>query len=166
MIKAIETRYAGCRFRSRLEARWAVFFDHLGIEWEYEPEGFETPDGPYLPDFRLEGSLWAEIKGGAPIQNDLNRTRHIPGLVILTGDIPRTPDGFTWLQYDECTRDNCMSTSDDHECTPGWNEWDWHQSWPFPGDNPHEPVVTAALATARSARFEHGESGPGPAGRS
>lgn len=28
-IRAIETRYAGCRFRSRLEARWAVFFDHL-----------------------------------------------------------------------------------------------------------------------------------------
>lgn len=30
-IKAIETSYAGCRFRSRLEARWAVFFDTLGI---------------------------------------------------------------------------------------------------------------------------------------
>lgn len=42
-IKAIETCYAGCRFRSRLEARWAVFFDALGLEWEYEPEGFELP---------------------------------------------------------------------------------------------------------------------------
>jgi hypothetical protein len=31
-MKAIETRYAGCLFRSRLEARWAVLFDHLGIE--------------------------------------------------------------------------------------------------------------------------------------
>lgn len=30
-IKAIETRYAGCLFRSRLEARWAVFFRHVGI---------------------------------------------------------------------------------------------------------------------------------------
>jgi len=27
MIKAIETQYRGYRFRSRLEARWAVFFD-------------------------------------------------------------------------------------------------------------------------------------------
>jgi hypothetical protein len=53
MIKAIETRYANCRFRSRLEARWAVFFDHLGVKWEYEPEGFDTPAGPYLPDFAL-----------------------------------------------------------------------------------------------------------------
>ena len=40
-IKAIETVYNGYRFRSRLEARWAVFFEAAGIEYEYEPEGFE-----------------------------------------------------------------------------------------------------------------------------
>ena len=40
-MRAIGTKYGGCYFRSRLEARWAVFFDHLGIEWLYEPEGFE-----------------------------------------------------------------------------------------------------------------------------
>ena len=39
-IKAIETYYKGYRFRSRLEARWAVFFDAAGIKYEYEPEGF------------------------------------------------------------------------------------------------------------------------------
>jgi len=69
-MKAIETRYAGCRFRSRLEARWAVFFDHLGIEWQYEPEGFEystgCPTQRYLPDFYLPGpDMWAEVKGSA-----------------------------------------------------------------------------------------------------
>lgn len=52
-IKAIETVYNGHRFRSRLEARWAVFFDALMIKWEYEPEGYKTPDGNYLPDFLL-----------------------------------------------------------------------------------------------------------------
>ena len=31
-IKAIETIYNGYKFRSRLEARWAVFFDEAGIE--------------------------------------------------------------------------------------------------------------------------------------
>jgi hypothetical protein len=51
-IKAIETRYKGYRFRSRLEARWAVFFDALELRWDYEPEGFETNAGNYLPDFR------------------------------------------------------------------------------------------------------------------
>ena len=53
-MKAIETEYAGVRFRSRLEARWAVFFDTVGIQWEYEPEAFRLSDGSgYLPDFRL-----------------------------------------------------------------------------------------------------------------
>lgn len=52
-IKAIETFYQGRMFRSRLEARWAVFFDAAGILWEYEPEGYDTPDGKYLPDFRI-----------------------------------------------------------------------------------------------------------------
>ena len=53
-LKPIETYYNGYRFRSRLEARWAVFFDALGIKWEYEPEGYELPGGiRYLPDFYL-----------------------------------------------------------------------------------------------------------------
>jgi hypothetical protein len=39
-LRPIETHYRGCRFRSRIEARWAVFFDALGIKWSYEPEGF------------------------------------------------------------------------------------------------------------------------------
>jgi len=65
MIKAIETKYKGYRFRSRLEARWAVFFDACDLKWEYEPEGFETSSGWYLPDFWLpdvRGGLWVEIK--------------------------------------------------------------------------------------------------------
>jgi hypothetical protein len=37
----IPTMYKGIQFRSRLEARWAVFFDTLGIEWEYETQGYE-----------------------------------------------------------------------------------------------------------------------------
>jgi hypothetical protein len=63
MIKAIETRYKGYRFRSRLEARWAVFFEALGLKWEYEPEGFATRAGWYLPDFYLpEMDMWVEVK--------------------------------------------------------------------------------------------------------
>lgn len=65
-ITPLETRYAGCRFRSRLEARWAVFFDHLGIKWEYEPQGYvvEPNKRPYLPDFRLpELDAFVEVKG-------------------------------------------------------------------------------------------------------
>lgn len=53
-IKAIETVYKGYRFRSRLEARWAVFFDALGLKWSYEVEGFQLPSGWYLPDFWID----------------------------------------------------------------------------------------------------------------
>lgn len=64
MIGAIQTNYKGFRFRSRLEARWAVFFDWLGIEWKYEIEGFQKGDFLYLPDFYLPKSkLWVEVKG-------------------------------------------------------------------------------------------------------
>lgn len=74
-IKPIETIYKGYRFRSRLEARWAVFFDALGVEWEYEPEGFNLPSGrKYLPDFRVK--CWG-TRGKCP----LPRTR-LDGLCI------------------------------------------------------------------------------------
>ena len=68
-IRAIETEYKGYLFRSRLEARWAVFFDACGVKWEYEPEGFDLGDGIYyLPDFLLHDvspyeNLWVEVKG-------------------------------------------------------------------------------------------------------
>ena len=38
----IETSYRGHRFRSRLEAKWAVAFDHLGVQWKYEPQGYHV----------------------------------------------------------------------------------------------------------------------------
>ena len=67
-IKPIETWYKGIKFRSRLEARWAVFFDACGIKYEYEPGGFERKWGEdevykYLPDFYLpEYDIYVEVK--------------------------------------------------------------------------------------------------------
>ena len=71
-VKAIPTEYGGITFRSRTEARWAVFFDALGIEWQYEPEGFEFDDGTkYLPDFYLpESKTFFECKG---VMTDIDR---------------------------------------------------------------------------------------------
>ena len=63
-IKPIETVYKGYRFRSRLEAKWAVFFDSLGIRWIYEPEGLYINGIYYLPDFYLpESKQFFEVKG-------------------------------------------------------------------------------------------------------
>jgi hypothetical protein len=39
-IESIETFYKGRHFDSRLEARWAVFFDSLQIHWIYEPGSY------------------------------------------------------------------------------------------------------------------------------
>lgn len=70
-IKPIETRYKGYRFRSRLEARWAVFFDNMGLRWRYEVEGFDLGErGWYLPDFYLpDWGCFVEIKPDIPDDN-------------------------------------------------------------------------------------------------
>lgn len=63
-IKPIETYYNGYKFRSRTEARWAVFFDSLKIKWIYEPEGINIDGVCYLPDFYLpESKQFFEVKG-------------------------------------------------------------------------------------------------------
>jgi hypothetical protein len=69
-IAAIPTTYRGRRYRSRLEARWAAFFDLLGWRHEYEP--FDL--GSWSPDFGFPLSdnwtpaqwLLTEIKPFAP----------------------------------------------------------------------------------------------------
>lgn len=114
-MKAIETRYAGCRFRSRLEARWAVFFDAAGIEWQYEPQGFRFAGRSYLPDFRITDSagvsLWVEVKGEERALDKTlmaNAARALPGAadthsgahygfatggLLVLGDVPRPMRG-------------------------------------------------------------------------
>ena len=76
-LKAIETEYKGYRFRSRLEARWAVFFDACGVKWEYEPEGYDLGNGTYyLPDFLLHGVTVNEY-AAATGQNAYNVSKYI-----------------------------------------------------------------------------------------
>lgn len=60
---AITTTYKGIEYRSRLEARWAAFFDNIGWQHTYEP--FDG-DG-YIPDFLIHGDnpLLVEVKPAA-----------------------------------------------------------------------------------------------------
>jgi hypothetical protein len=106
-MKAIETEYKGFLFRSRLEARWAVFFDSVGMEWKYEAEGFEVDGHRYLPDFWLpEANAWAEVKGDPNgLRKEFTRMSAVlgaksplPGFtegltsLIVLGDIPDEDD--------------------------------------------------------------------------
>lgn len=55
-----DTVYRRQRFRSRLEARWAAFFDLIEWPWEYEP--FDAHR--YIPDFAVVGdcALLVDVK--------------------------------------------------------------------------------------------------------
>ena len=58
----IPTTYRGVRFRSRLEVRYAVFFDEVSWPWQYEPLDLSG----YCPDFVLgfeQGDVLFEVKG-------------------------------------------------------------------------------------------------------
>lgn len=71
-MKSIPTTYDGVKFRSRLEARYAQFFDNHGIGWEYEIEGIDLGGKWYLPDFWLPDSrTFLEVKGPIKARCDL-----------------------------------------------------------------------------------------------
>ena len=97
-ITAIPTEYKGYRFRSRLEARWAVFFDACRVKWEYEPEGFALPNGQYyLPDFLLHGcdgrspsDLYVEVKGKMT-ETDAEKIRQFSGITDIDSDEFKNP---------------------------------------------------------------------------
>ena len=60
-IRSFPTVYKGRQYRSRLEARWAAFFDLLGWNAEYEP--FDL--GSWSPDFLLHAQgfdIFVEVK--------------------------------------------------------------------------------------------------------
>lgn len=94
---AIETTYKGYRFRSRLEAKWAVFFDTLRVPWEYETESYLLPSGPYLPDF-IVGSMrvFFEVRpsgwtGSTELQAELSIATGRPCFVLC--GLPGVCDG-------------------------------------------------------------------------
>lgn len=76
-IQAIQTWYDHFHFRSRLEARHAVFFNTLGIRYEYEVDTYDLDSyGYYLPDFWLPHyKTWVEVKGVLPTQKERDKLR-------------------------------------------------------------------------------------------
>lgn len=99
-FKALPTDYAGFTFRSRTEARWAVFFDALHLKWDYEPQGFEFNGERYLPDFWLPHiDSWLEVKGIAPTMEELEKAHWLADGtghdVLLAIGPPALPNG-TW----------------------------------------------------------------------
>lgn len=177
-IRAIETRYRGYRFRSRLEARWAVFFDALEIRWDYEPEGFELGGGAmYLPDFFLHSrqhsrpgsGYWVEIKGQEPTAREIESMRQL----CMRSD----HNGYIFSGLPAERRWVFVHRSGNMESKPGtmipdrlgeaeWIEISFQSEFPWrmcgaDCDDPHlwRQKLWKAAEAAKSARFEHGERG-------
>lgn len=164
--KPIQTAYKGYNFRSRLEARWAVFFDQLNIPYEYEPEGYNLGNGYYyLPDFRIN-DFFIEVKPGEePTEEEKEKARLLSehagcDVVIVCGDplnhysvwykdgklYPYSGMQIGFMQFDDgsfyllCVGGGYKELKEHCVKMNIFCEYD------------------AAIA-ARSARFEHGQSG-------
>lgn len=186
MAKAIQTHYANHHFRSRLEARWAVFFNCLGVRWEYEKEGFELSSGPYLPDFWLPDlECWLEVKPDNPDDRAKALCEELgwetERAVVLLAGSPASEEIKTF----------CFDWKDSSAGTGWWGGWNDPLTWGLRDDGElcirancgpnrtfhspncqndfagmlsctlsHEglPLIQAAYRRALSARFERGEN--------
>jgi hypothetical protein len=186
-IKPIETEYGGYKFRSRLEARWAVFFDTLGIKWEYEPEGYEFEDGTkYLADFFLpESNQFFEAKG-VMTEADMHK---IKMMTMCDKDVVVGYNDFTFqacsdylkeLEKEECGFYLDFKDNSELDYCPeckryfflgNAGSWSCRCCNTYLGDDREllafgdmddeffkiDDRVLKALKTAKQARFEHGE---------
>ena len=160
-MRIIQTVYNGYYFRSRLEAKWAVFFDAAGIQYNYEPEGYIMDNGAtYLPDFYLpENDVYVEIKGKPLSDEEWNKidsfAREKYDMPItgtrfrLLRDIPLKPPILCYMYVGPTEIANAFPGMDKpiYGClVPGF--------W-IPAKRIE--TIDDALLKARMARFEHGE---------
>ena len=102
-IVALPTYYCGVKFRSCLEARWAMYFDLINVEWEYEAEAYLLPCGAYLPDFWLPSlQVHAEVKSDVGFSYiEVKRCIELRAMTengVLLLDGPPRPCAFHFLQ--------------------------------------------------------------------
>lgn len=129
----VPTTYRGIRFRSRLEARYAAFFDELEWPWSYEPVDLSG----YIPDFILGlelGDVLFEVKGSVEDEPVARAKVEASGwtgeAVVASGHItdPRVGSllagsyiGLEWSDADlffciSCGRVSMHSSSDSWHC--------------------------------------------------
>jgi len=171
-MMVIPTKYNGCSFRSRLEARWAVFMDIMGIYWEYEPDGYELDGVRYLPDFYLKlQDVFLEIKPKYPTNDEEKKARLLAEFTkkqvfILFSDF-KIPDHFDesdsaimliengwdnmywWCQCPHCKRTEIQFNGRADRIKCGCPKSDHGDK----GYNYSTPELEAAYVLAKSYRF-------------
>ena len=112
-MRILETEYAGCLFRSCPAARWAVFFDAVRADWEYEPCERILDDGMgCLPDFQVRGvRLWTSsgmsvadiavvVRGvGDPASEAKVKAYAEERPILVLGYLPHGPNYIAGLTY-------------------------------------------------------------------
>lgn len=147
-----------------------VYFDTVGLAFDYEPEGFTLENGErYLPDFWLPHvRSWAEVKPKPLTSVELLRCAYLVRgtgyhCILLVGPPEAKPYELLMVGDEEWNHRpvedlisgvvacdafidaSYVSESRFYTCTGGYK--------------PFEPEVARAVEAARGARFEHGESG-------
>ena len=189
MIAPIETTYKGNKYRSRIEARHAVFFEHLKISYEYESQGYQMDNVYYLPDFYLPlYETFIEIKGKLPEPDELEKAKRLSKelsahVVIFHGSFSEEPmvgtayfcgepleNGAQWVECKKCHHVDILPRSVPCLwCHYSGNEAVlrraslglslWCKTRLKTEYTPSSKSLRDASLAAQQARFEHGQSG-------
>jgi len=181
-IRAIDTEYDGILFRSRLEARWAIFLDAMRIDWCYEHEGYHTEFGPYLPDFWLPSwQTFLEIKQGPPTKTEISKGKSLASnsgyAFILASSTPSSHKLYVYCQdatdgsagiFEEKNARFALCDRDGSLCIDSKNEissrifmllnWDHCCFMRLTRDTRQGERLERAIQKAMQARFEHGQT--------
>lgn len=171
-MRALETEYNGCRFRSRLEARWAVVFDRLGIRYEYEREGYDLGGDYYLPDFWLpcpkvtlpEAGYWVEIKPVEPTEREVSLMLRLVAATGHNGYIVWGSVGVGEFRARKYYLERATGEARPARGTEEGSFWphlpaNWIYECPNAlGEVARAEAILAAIAAGRAARFgTHGD---------
>jgi len=139
---ARNTYYNGYYFRSRLEARWAIWFYWMEIKYHYEIETYKINGFSYLPDFWIPSfNIWIEVKPDMPSLMEIKKAIRVQE---NTGYQVIFFIGQPWP-------DECEAVYYQNEKEPFFQDHWWDTSI-------HDYKVIRAFQKARRARFEFGET--------
>lgn len=179
----VDTIFDGHKFRSRLEARWAVFFKALGVKYEYEKETYSVPAGAFLPTFWLSvedcfvqigstdeshtGQACAELAHltrrdvlfvvGQPWPNEYNVEQFGPNHVIRNDD--EEMPHFYDMQFAEDRRVPeilCIAGDSGYTSLTPSRDDDVCERWPLTDTD----WMNTAYEAARQARFDGKDKWP------
>lgn len=173
-MKIIPTEYNGIKYRSRLEARWAVVMDSLRVRHEYEPEAYDLDGICYTPDFYLtDRQVFLEIKPTAPNNFEETKAKRLSKFTkkpvfIFWGPVGYSlrEEGFSFVfrgmaigppefGYQWCICSKCGIADIQHRQSC---EWAFTHLRGCPNENkvPHsfdDPILISAMEAGRTKRF-------------